>query len=312
MLLSSVVGIINSLLPEPQAGLLNGILFGVKATLDPQLKNSLTNSGTLYILAHSGLTISVLVSMVTLVLTRFMRRPIASMVSVAIIIGYVMLVGISASVVRAAIMAAISLTAVSFGRQNWPILAWILAVILMLMLNPPWIGDPSFQISVMASLGIILFGRASKRESFIAHPSGRLEAISVTSTKTTSDRSFLFPQTFWEKLRITVLKKTRASALSPLWSVIADDLRVSLAAQVFTVPIIMVQFHRISLVSPLSNVLIGWIIAPVTALGFVTVLAGLIWLPLGMVLGWFVWVPLTYMIWVINWTARLPFASVSF
>lgn len=259
-----LTGLINSLLPEPQAGLLNGILFGVKATLDPAIKNSLTNSGTLYIFAHSGLTISVLISMFNLVLPRFLRRPIANIVSLTIIIGYVWLVGVTPSVLRAAIMAGISLIAVSLGRQKWPILAWILAVISMLLLNPPWIADLSFQLSAMASLGIILFG----------------------SNKETNQKTF--------------------------FSFVKDNLRISLAAQVLTVPIVMIQFHRISLVSPLSNILIGWLIAPIMALGFVMVIVGYIWLPLGMIAGWFVWVPLTYVIWVINWTSRLPFASISF
>ena len=36
--LAIVTDIINQVLPEPHAGLLNGILFGVKATFDPRLK----------------------------------------------------------------------------------------------------------------------------------------------------------------------------------------------------------------------------------------------------------------------------------
>jgi competence protein ComEC len=264
MTLSTFVGIINSLLHEPQAGLLNGILFGVKATLDPQMKISLTNSGTLHIIALSGMNISILVTIVNLVLLRIVRRPIANMVTVAIIIGFIWFVGPSPSVIRAAIMGVISLTAVTLGRQNWPLLAWILAVVGMLLLNPLWIGDLSFQLSVMATLGIILFGN------------------------------------------------TKEPVKPSLLSLIKDDLRVTLSAQLFTVPIIFFQFHRISLVSPLSNILIGWLMAPIMVLGFATVIAGLLWLPLGMIIGWAVWVPLTYVIWVINWTANLPFASINF
>jgi competence protein ComEC len=258
MTLSSCVSIINQLLPEPQAGLLNGMLFGIKATIDPALKTSLINSGTLHIIALSGMNISILVSIVSLLLLRFVRRPIANLLTVPIIIGFIAFVGVSASVVRAAIMGVISLLAVSFGRQHWPFLAWILAVIIMLLLNPPWISDLSFQLSIMATLGIIMFG--TKKE------------------------------TSWWK----------------------NDLRVSLSAQLFTVPIIFFQFHRISLISPLSNILIGPLIAPIMALGLILVAAGLIFFPLAVPIAWITWVPLSYVIWIIEWTARLPFASVSF
>jgi competence protein ComEC len=314
MTLLTLTGLINSLLPEPQAGLLNGILFGVKATLDVSLKNSLTNSGTLHIIALSGMNISILVSLVNLVLLRFVRRPIANMVTVASIIGFIWFVGPTPSVIRAAIMGVISLVAVSLGRQNWPILAWILAVASMLLLNPPWIGDLSFQLSVMATLGIILFGNERKAAEVgilaAVHPSRRLEAISNTDESKMLNNTTVFHPSLWEQLRMTVLAKVRLPAA--FTSLIADDLRVTLAAQVFTVPIIFFQFHRIALVSPLSNILIGWLIAPIMVLGFATVFAGLLWLPLGTFLSWIVWVPLTYVIWVINWTAKLPFASISF
>src|SRR3990172_935418 len=60
-----------------------------------------------------------------------------------------------------------------------------------------------------------------------------------------------------------------------------DDLRITLSAQVFTLPLLLFVFGRISLVSPLANVLIGWLIAPLTVLGFAAIVAGFVWLPLG-------------------------------
>jgi competence protein ComEC len=300
MTLFEITSVTNQLLPEPQAGLLNGILFGIRATLDPALKQSLVDSGTLHIIALSGMNISILVSIVDLVLLRIVRRPIANVATVAIIIGFISLVGPSASVIRAAIMGTISLIAVSFGRQNWPIIAWILAVTVMLLLNPLWIGDLSFQLSIMATLGIILFGnkeRSAARNavSKLRHGLGTREPMEA--------------QTVW-----TLTKReptaSRAKALIWVWKLIEDDLRVTLAAQVFTVPIILFQFHRISLVSPLSNILIGPLIAPIMVLGLALVLGGLVMTPVATFLSWILWVPLTYVILVIEWTARLPWASV--
>lgn len=93
-------------------------------------------------------------------------------------------------------------------------------------------------------------------------------------------------------------------------SLIADDLRITLAAQVFTIPLILFTFHRISLVSPLTNILIGFIIPPLTALGLFVAILGWIFLPLGQVAAWICWVMLQYLIIVVEWTAKIPLASI--
>ncbi len=261
-LLEQFLRIIQQVLPEPHAGLLSGIVFGFKATLDPAFKQALITTGTLHIVALSGMNITILIALVNTTLLRYVKRPIANIGSILLIIGFICLVGISPSVVRAAIMGSVTLIAVSFGRQVWSIWIWLLAVVVMLVLNPLWATDISFQLSILATLGIILFGKTNAR--------------------------YRFP-----------------------WSLIADDLRITLAAQVFTIPLMIFQFHRISFVSPLSNILIGWLIAPVTISGFVIVLLGLLWMPLAYASGWVSWLMLEFIIQAIQLTAMLPFASMS-
>ena len=120
MTLQTLTALIDGLIHEPQAGLLNGILFGVKATVSKELYDALIISGTLHIIALSGMNISMLVGFVNLFLLRFVRRPIANVATSFIIIGFIRLVGPSPSVIRAAIMAGITLLGVSsvvrFGR----------------------------------------------------------------------------------------------------------------------------------------------------------------------------------------------------
>ncbi len=344
MSLETLTGLINSLLHEPQAGLLNGILFGTKATLDPSLKNSLIETGTLHIIALSGMNISILVTLVGLLLYKVFRRPIANVLTVVIIIGFIYFVGPSPSVIRAGIMGGISLLSVAIGRQKWPLLSWILAVIIMLLLNPPWIGDLSFQLSVMATLGIIVFGEkeANAGRGFRGDRNApRLLSIGRSQQRSTgsgagtvffgdakqvnlaSDHSI--PASLNEATLFTLNKSIHTGAgrsfsapqntyparlIKSLWSLIADDLRITLAAQAFTVPIILFQLHRVSLVSPLTNILIGWLMAPIMALGFTIIITGLIFMPLAQVVAWFVWLPLTYVLWIIDLTAKIPFASI--
>ncbi len=279
MTVSDAAAIVGQLLPEPQAGLLAGILFGIKASMSQELYDALITTGTLHIVALSGQNISILIGLVSVILLRMVRRPIANIMSLAIIIGFIWFVGPSPSVIRAGVMGGITLIGISLGRQIWPLVIWTLAVAIMLVRNPLWIGDLSFQLSAMATLGILLFG--AKRQLPVIYPHEHED----------------------DNMNLKAIVSKARQALS-------DDLRITLAAQVFTVPIIMFAFGRISLVSPLSNLLIGWLIAPIMTLGFLLVTLGFVWVPLAQVVGWFVWVPLTFVIHVIELTSRIPFASI--
>lgn len=261
-LLHLFVGVISQTLPEPHAGLLAGIIFGIKASLPAELKNALITTGTLHIVALSGMNISILITVVNKTLLRFVRRPIANLISTGLIIGFIALVGASASVVRAAIMGVITLLSINFGRNRWPLFIWVLAITIMLLLNPLWVSDISFQLSALASLGILLFGNTSQKQ------------------------------------------------VHGILGFFEDDLRITLAAQVFTIPLILFQFQRISLISPIANILIGWLIQPIMIAGFVLVTVGLVWMPLAQVVAWFIWVPLAFVIQVILLTSRVPFASI--
>lgn len=254
---TSFTSVIQHVLPEPHAGLLSGISFGTKAALSKDLMRDLTTTGTLHIIALSGMNISIVMKVVSDTLLRFCSRRITSLITIILIIGFVGFVGPSASVIRAAIMGSLSLLAVLFGRSNWPLFSWVVAVSGMLLVKPDWVGDISFQLSALATLGIILFGGKSK--------------------------NFIF-----------------------------ENLRTTLSAQVFTIPIIFLNFHRISIISPLPNVLIGPVIAPLTVMGWVVGFLGSIWYPLGYATALISWVLLQYLIFIITITAAVPFASLHF
>lgn len=257
MTVSTFTAILNQLLPEPHAGLLNGILFGTKATIPKELMDALIATGTLHIVALSGMNITILETLIARTLGHIFHHRLTSFLTICLIIGFILFVGPSPSVIRAGIMGSMALIAVIFGRQKWSLFAFILTVGIMLLVHPAWIGDLSFQLSAGATLGIILFG--PKKEK----------------------------------------------------NIIVDTLHVTLAAQTFTIPLILFTFRRISLISPFTNVLIGWMIQPLTALGFVVALLGWIWLPLGQVAAWFAWVCLEYLIIVIELTAKIPLSSLN-
>lgn len=262
------IGVIDSLLPEPQASLLNGILFGIKTSMPRNFYNALIATGVLHIIALSGVNISILTTL-TAKITLFMGRKASSVVTISLIVLFVLFVGPSPSIVRAAMMGSLSLLAVYFGRRDWGLLSLFLVCGIMLLFDFSLIKNLSFQLSFAATFGIILANRKVKRQF---------------------QKGLLDKAKYWLK----------------------QNFKLTLSAQAFTLPIILINFHRLSLIGPVVNLAIEWVIQPIMVLGFITAILGLIWLPLGMIVGWLVWVPLTYLIVVVETLARVPGASIRF
>jgi competence protein ComEC len=87
-------------------------------------------------------------------------------------------------------------------------------------------------------------------------------------------------------------------------------LSATMAAQVFTLPILVFNFGRIALISPLANILIVPFLSFITILGFIFSFAGLVFYPLGLVLSWPAWLLLSYVLGVISFFAKIPFATI--
>ncbi len=93
---------------------------------------------------------------------------------------------------------------------------------------------------------------------------------------------------------------------------VLEELRTTLSAQVFTAPLLFIYFRQVSLVSPLSNVLVSWTVLPLMVFGFLTAVLGKIHLTLGTIPSLISYGFLQYDIFVIESLAKLPFASLSF
>lgn len=146
---------ISELLPSPQAELLSGILLGNKKDLPGKLKLALRDSSTLHMVVVSGQNLTLLAGLF-INLSGLLKRKTAILLSVIAVIFYTILTGGQVPVIRAAIMAILSFTATFFGRQKEGV--WILLVTggLMLLINPKWLTDLSFQLSFLATLGVIV------------------------------------------------------------------------------------------------------------------------------------------------------------
>lgn len=87
--------------------------------------------------------------------------------------------------------------------------------------------------------------------------------------------------------------------------VFREDLATTLAAQITVSPILWFTFGQFSLISPLVNVLILWIVPFIMAGGGIIAFLGVLWEPLGQTASWFVWLPLEYFVRIVEVFAKL-------
>lgn len=146
---------IEQILPSPQAQLLSGILLGNKKDLPPQFRLALRDTSTLHMVVVSGQNLS-LVAGFFLTLSGLLKRKTAIILSFIAIIFYTLLTGAQIPVLRAAVMVALAGVAQLMGRQKDTIWVLIVAAGLMLLINPGWINDLSFQLSFLATVGVVV------------------------------------------------------------------------------------------------------------------------------------------------------------
>jgi len=93
-------------------------------------------------------------------------------------------------------------------------------------------------------------------------------------------------------------------------SFFSEILFLTLSAQIFVLPIIMNDFQKLSIISPLANLLVLPIVPVTMLLGFVMIILAFVFPPLATIFSWLTFLPLKYETTIIEWMANLKFASV--
>ena len=267
---------IAAILHEPQASLLTGILLGVETGIPPDLMADFSVTGTTHIIAISGFNFAIIAGLLSAMGTRLFGRAHSFYFALVGIVLYMIFVGASGAVVRAAVMGALYAWGVHLGRRTDALNSTVAAALLMTLWNPQWLWDLGFLLSFAATLGLVLFTDPLQQ---------RFEGMLAR----------LLPVAW----------------VGPVSAFLNEALVVTTAAQITTLPIILYNFRQLSLVTLVTNLLILPVQPAVMLWGGVATVAGLIWSPLGRVLGWVAWLFLAYTIEMVKLTAAVPHASVS-
>ncbi|MEK7635750.1 MAG: ComEC/Rec2 family competence protein [Patescibacteria group bacterium] len=152
----NVLGMFQKTLSPSKAAFMAGITLGEQAEFSKEFKEKMKNSGTAHIVALSGYNITIVGLAVASIFGYFFRRRIVFILTILIVIGFVVMTGAEASVVRAAIMGGIVLLGQQIGRVHSMRNVIAVAALIMVLFNPKVLRfDIGFQLSFLALIGII-------------------------------------------------------------------------------------------------------------------------------------------------------------
>ncbi|TGE25341.1 ComEC family competence protein [Hymenobacter aquaticus] len=259
--------------------LASALVLGIKDDVDQDTKQAYADTGTTHIMAVSGLQVGLLFGAVTWLLGRLpgRRGPLFQLTTAALglatIWSYAFLTGLSASVLRAAVMFTFIILARATGRQSTMYNTLAVAAFCLLCYDPYLLADVGFQLSFLAVLSIVyLQPQIAALLDFNDQAAARIRP--------------------WQPKLVQWLWRKVGWLADWIWQATA----LSLAAQVATFPLGLYYFHQF----PLSFLASNLVAVPISSLavyvGLVLLVAKAVVALCGLfvpatLLAWLEWLP---------------------
>ncbi len=235
--------------------IIKGMFLGKRSGFPEELIVVFRNSGTLHILVVSGSNVGLIAAVCFLIFSLLhFSRTVTCMLTIAAVVIFACLVGFGPSVLRASLTAILFLIAMLLDRDVDLINLLAFVALLLLLFNPAQLWDVGFQLTFAATGAIVYF--LPKWNRFTAR---------ILSNRNAMDQ-------------IPLSVSGMGWARVVRWVVAAFG--VSLSAQVGTSLIIAQNFYRVYPLSLVANLFAVGLAGPIVSITLISVLIGLIWLPL--------------------------------
>lgn len=266
-------------LTPPRGALLDALLLGDRVALPESIRDAFLKTGTVHILAVSGLNVAPLAAVIGMVLLgcRVPRRMRHAAI-VGLLVVYAILTGARPSIVRSVIMLGLWSLGVIIERESSIANALALAAILILAWQPWAFGDPGFILSFGSLVAILLIQPMVQRRWDEPSVLDRLAA------------------------RLSRAAAIRLQMRRAVWALAA----VSLAVWVGLWPLVARYFGLVTPITLLANLLIVPLVPLVLALGCAVAVAGAICDWSGALFGASADVAVGVLIGAAMWLARVP------
>jgi len=151
---ANFTNILTSILPSPENSLASGVLLGTGGITDKKFIENLRITGTSHIVAVSGFNVSIIIIGV-LTLLSFGSTKISLLPLLLIVFLFDLLVGFTPPVLRATFMGLMLFFARFIGRQRNTTDALLISAAVIAFLDPQSLSSVSFQLSFLATAGIV-------------------------------------------------------------------------------------------------------------------------------------------------------------
>lgn len=251
----------------PISSFIAGLVIGQKGALPKKITDLFQTTGTIHILVVSGYQVMLLANFLYLILNNFkVKRQQKIYYIFFALIFFAILTGLEASVLRASLMALIVFLAEKFGRPKRYTNILILSCALILIINPRILSDVGFQLSFLATAGLLYLSEPLNKKIL-----------------------FFLPNIFEFR---NLLSSTCAAIIA-------------------TTPIIIYNFHRVSLIAPIANIIIVPLTPFITLASLFIILISFIYLPLAQFLGFSVMFLVEIVLKLTAYLAHFSWASIN-
>jgi len=262
---------LKRVVPQPENGLLLSLMLGRKNELPPFLKNDVRKVGLAHIIVVSGLHLSIIIKILTAVCAFLgLRRRDNFLLSSLFLLFFSFMAGLTPSIIRASIMAFLLIIAQLSARLYRPLYALLFAMVVMVWFNP-----------------LILLNSLSFQLSFLA----------------TGGILLLYPleeeSSFWQKNIFSGLGQWLELTLLP-----------SLSAFLMVMPWILYKMQTVSLVSPITNLLVVPFLPLIIILGGITAFFSWVFYPLGLFFSFVLQLLLKYILFVVHLFSSFAFSQI--
>ena len=210
---------IDSIYNEKEAEIIKGAILGDRSGFEKDDYNHIKRTGLAHLFAASGFNLSVFAGFIMVILSFFrISRKIRSIIGIIVILIFTALAGFSPSILRAGFMFLVVLSGNLFNHRSDTLNSLGLSILIIFLINPLMCINISFLLSVFAILGILI----------IASPLNHYMEENI-------------------QIKNPILKNISLLFL--------ELVSTGFGACVATIPVMLVFFNNISLLSPITTIL---------------------------------------------------------
>ena len=274
-LANSLAGMTLKLFPDDVAPFMRALVSGKQDMLNNNaaLSSSLSAAGVTHIVAISGMHVAFIMGFLS---TFLKNKRFFAMIGIPVLLIFMAMTGFTPSVSRAGIMQLFLICAPLIKRERDGITSLSASLLVLLIINPYSCASVGLQLSFAATLGMLLF-------------TGRINYALTNSIGETK----LFSNRISEAVTRFVISGFAAT----------------MGATVLTVPLTALYFNQVSIISPISNLLILWAVSIAFPIGVLACIFGFIFLPIGSVLAFPATLASRYIIGCARFLSSIPFSS---